>query len=96
MSVINRLGLGQQTECNNTGLIVAGTVVATTAILSLLRGYLWPTPAQIDRSPLRTVLPQLSQAEFDKLEYKPDHFPGARDVETPVGRPTHSLEACHH
>jgi hypothetical protein len=88
MSLINRLGLGSETEGSSTGLIVAGTAIATTALLSLLRNYLWPTPPKIDPSPLRTILPKLSPAELDKLEYKPDNFPGARDVETPVGRPS--------
>jgi hypothetical protein len=87
MSFINRLGLGSETEGTNTGLIVAGTAIATTALLSLLRNYLWPTPPKIDPSPLRTILPKLSPAELEKLEYKPDNFPGARDVETPVSRP---------
>ncbi|KAK4042433.1 Alpha/Beta hydrolase protein [Parachaetomium inaequale] len=85
MSFINRLGLGPQAHGDNTGLIVAGTAIATATLLSLLRSYLWPTPPKIVSSPLRSVLPKLSQDEFDKLEYKPDNFPGARDVETPYG-----------
>lgn len=84
MSFIQRLGLWPQADGADTGLIVASTAFATTALLALLRAYLWPTPPRIDRSPLRTVLPRLSQDEFNKLEYKPDNFPGARDVETPV------------
>lgn len=95
MSFINRLGLGSETEGTSTGLVAASTAIATTALLSLLRAYLWPTPPQIDPSPLRTILPKLSQAELDKLEYKPDNFPGARDVETPVGKPF-ALSDSHH
>jgi hypothetical protein len=75
---------GSETPSINTGLIVAGTAIATTALLSFVRSYLWPTPPTISRSPLRTILPTLSQDEFARLEYKPDNFPGARDVETPV------------
>jgi pimeloyl-ACP methyl ester carboxylesterase len=71
-------------EAGNTGLIVAGTAIATAALLSFLRGYLWPAQPKIVRSPLRSLLPKLSKDDFDKLEYKPDNFPGARDVETPV------------
>ncbi|KAH6651104.1 Alpha/Beta hydrolase protein [Chaetomium tenue] len=85
MSLANRLGLGSQDHGDNTGLIVAGTAIATTIVLSLLRSYLSPTQPKVIRSPLRSVLPRLSQDEFDKLEYKPDSFPGARDVETPYG-----------
>ncbi|KAK4156863.1 Alpha/Beta hydrolase protein [Chaetomidium leptoderma] len=85
MSFISRLGQGAQTEAGNTGLIVAGTAIATATLLAALRAYLWPTPPKIARSPLRTLLPGLSQDEFNKLEYKPDNFPGARDVETPYG-----------
>lgn len=74
-----------QTEgVGNTSLIVAGTVIATAALLALLNRALYPTPPKKRRSPLQTVLPRLSQDELDKLLYKPDHFPGARDVETPV------------
>jgi hypothetical protein len=84
MPITNRLGLGSQADGDNTGLIVSGTAIATAAVLSLLRSYLWPTQPKVIRSPLRTLLPRLSQDEFDNLEYKPDNFPGARDVETPV------------
>jgi hypothetical protein len=84
MSFISRLGLWPQTGTDSTGLIVASTAIATAAVLSLLRSYLWPTPPKIDRSPLRTVLPTLSPDELNRLEYKPDSFPGARDVETPA------------
>lgn len=76
---------GSETGPINTGLIVAGTAIVTTALLSFVRSYLWPTPPTVSRSPLRTILPALSPDELAKLEYKPDNFPGARDVETPVG-----------
>ncbi|KAL2127629.1 hypothetical protein VTI74DRAFT_10385 [Chaetomium olivicolor] len=83
MSPINRLG--QWPSGDNTGIIVASTAIATAALLTVLRNYLWPAQPKVLRSPLRTVLPKLSPDEFDKLEYKPDNFPGARDVETPYG-----------
>ncbi|KAL1837512.1 hypothetical protein VTK73DRAFT_4672 [Phialemonium thermophilum] len=39
-------------------------------------------------SPLRTFIPTLSAAELAALDYRPDEFPGARDVDTPVGSPS--------
>jgi pimeloyl-ACP methyl ester carboxylesterase len=71
----------------NTAVVVATTAIATTATLSLLKRYLWRTHPNIIPSPLHTLLPRLSQPELDKLEYKPDAFPGARDVVTPVTPP---------
>ncbi|KAJ4290695.1 hypothetical protein N0V88_006443 [Collariella sp. IMI 366227] len=83
MSPIN--GSGQWPSGANTGIIVASTAIATAALLTVLRNYLWPTQPKVLRSPLRTVLPNLSHDELQKLDYKPDNFPGARDVETPYG-----------
>ncbi len=89
MSSADRIGLGLATGGPaNTGLVIAGTAIATLTLSWFLRTYLWPAQPSIVRSPLRTVLPTLSPEEFAKLEYKPDNFPGARDVETPVS-PTH-------
>ncbi|KAK3905186.1 Alpha/Beta hydrolase protein [Staphylotrichum tortipilum] len=73
------------TGAPNTGLVVASTAIATAVVLSLLHRYLWPTEPKISRSPLKTLLPTMSADEYHKLEYKPDNFPGARDVETPYG-----------
>ncbi|KAK4191764.1 Alpha/Beta hydrolase protein [Podospora australis] len=70
---------------NNTPLIIAGTAIATTAIVSLLNRFLYPTPPKLLRSPLKTVLPKLSEEQLSQLEYQPDIFPGARDVSTPYG-----------
>lgn len=86
MSFIHRIGfLPAQTDGGGgTGLIVAGTVIATAALLSFLNHALWPTPPKRLCSPLHTVLPRLSQRELDELEYKLDSFAGARDVDTPV------------
>ncbi|KAK4449287.1 Alpha/Beta hydrolase protein [Podospora aff. communis PSN243] len=69
----------------NTAIVVATTAIATTAGLSLLKRYLWRTHPNIIPSPLHTLLPRLSLPELEKLEYKPDAFPGARDVVTPYG-----------
>ncbi|KAK4147937.1 Alpha/Beta hydrolase protein [Dichotomopilus funicola] len=85
MSFFNRLGLGSQAEGDNTGLVVASTAIATTVVVTLLRRYLWPTQPKVLNSPLRTVVSVLSQDKFNELAYKPDNFPGARDVETPYG-----------
>ncbi|KAK0657502.1 putative alpha/beta hydrolase family protein [Cercophora newfieldiana] len=69
----------------STALVVIATAITTVASLSLLKSYLWRTHPKIIPSPLHTLLPRLSQSEIDKLEYKPDAFPGARDVVTPYG-----------
>ncbi|KAL2258256.1 hypothetical protein VTK26DRAFT_8518 [Humicola hyalothermophila] len=74
-----------QTGIGNPSLTAAGTAIATVAMLSLVRRLLWPTPPKTLHSPLRTVVSGLSQDEIAKLDYKPDIFPGARDVETPYG-----------
>ena len=36
-------------------------------------------------SPLKTLLPRLSEEEAGNLPYPPDAFPGARDVQSPYG-----------
>ncbi|GAB1310085.1 Alpha/Beta hydrolase protein [Madurella fahalii] len=87
MSFIHRIGFSPaQTEGgSSTGFIIAGTVIAAAALFQFLSRALWPTPPKRLYNPLRTVLPRLSQEELDKLEYKPDSFAGARDVDTPYG-----------
>ncbi len=40
---------------------------------------------QVALSPLQTLLPKLSEAEFADLPYPPDAYPGARDVASPYG-----------
>ncbi|TPX08940.1 uncharacterized protein E0L32_009644 [Thyridium curvatum] len=70
---------------HSTAVIVATTAVATTAIITILRHALYPTWRQKTfPSPLQTTLPKLGD-EASKLDYKPDAFPGARDVPTPYG-----------
>ncbi|KAK4672416.1 hypothetical protein QC763_102920 [Podospora pseudopauciseta] len=70
---------------NNTPLIVALTASITTITLVILDKILYPPLPKLLRSPLKTVLPTLPKDELKNLEYKPDTFPGARDVETPYG-----------
>lgn len=84
MSFMHRLGLPPQSAGVHQGLMIASTAIATAVFFSLLSRFLWPKQPQVLRSPLRTVIPRLSPEEFAELEYKPDNFPGARDVETPV------------
>ncbi|KAK7952100.1 Alpha/Beta hydrolase protein [Apiospora aurea] len=70
-------------ERSNTTAIVATTIVTTVACLSLFRHSLYPRRKQILPGPLTTSLPYLTKDEIKDLPYQPDHFPGARDVETP-------------
>jgi hypothetical protein len=45
-----------------------------------------PEPSDhVVASPLKTLLPNLSEQEIYGLPYPPDLFPGARDVQTPYG-----------
>ncbi|KAF2102831.1 alpha/beta-hydrolase, partial [Rhizodiscina lignyota] len=44
-----------------------------------------PHDAPIIESPLRTLIPKLSEEEIEQLPYPPNVLPGARDVETPYG-----------
>jgi hypothetical protein len=75
----------QAQPTSQTALIVGTTVVTTLAIFVSLRSVLWPARQRRHASPLHTLLPHLSKPDFDKLLYKPDAFPGARDVSTPYG-----------
>ncbi|KAK2057781.1 alpha/beta-hydrolase [Colletotrichum caudatum] len=68
-----------------TAAIVATTVVATLSFLSLARLGLYPEWGTAIPNPLKTKLPMLAGEEVKKLPYRPDSFPGARDVETPYG-----------
>jgi pimeloyl-ACP methyl ester carboxylesterase len=68
-----------------TAAIITSTALATLSFLSLLRLALYPRHPQILKSPLHTVIPSLTPAEVAELDYKPDAFPGARDVATPYG-----------
>lgn len=61
---------------------VTTTAVATATLLLFARSALWPRWGKVLPNPLKTAA-----AAADKVEglvYRPDAFPGARDVETPV------------
>jgi hypothetical protein len=70
---------------SQTALIVGTTVVTTVTLLAALRSVFYPTRQKHHASPLHALLPRLPRSELEKLEYKPDAFPGARDVPTPYG-----------
>jgi hypothetical protein len=74
---------GDSSAASSTAL-VATTVVTTLTLLSLARWALYPQRGLIIPGPLTTALPRLSKDELAKVPYQPDHFPGARDVATPV------------
>ncbi len=65
-------------------MVAASAAVTTVALLLLARRSLYPDHGRVIPGPHKTALPHLSKAEYDRMEYKPDAFPGARDVETPV------------
>ncbi|KAI1779934.1 alpha/beta-hydrolase [Hypoxylon cercidicola] len=64
---------------------IATTVVTTVTLISLARFALWPRKRAVIPGPLTTSIPKLPKDEIDKIPYKPDFFPGARDVVTPYG-----------
>ncbi|KND94994.1 Serine hydrolase-like protein [Tolypocladium ophioglossoides CBS 100239] len=66
-------------------VLVTATALATASLLALARAALWPRRAKVLRGPLQTALPQASPAALAALVYRPDEFPGARDVATPYG-----------
>ncbi len=73
-----------ETAASTTAIATTAAVI-TASIFILSREVLWPRWAKVLRSPLKTTLPRLTQDETNQLVYQPDQFPGARDVETPVG-----------
>ncbi|KAM7202167.1 Alpha/Beta hydrolase fold [Rhypophila sp. PSN 637] len=89
MSFINKLlwpAANAESSSNSSVTVkIAITVVTTVAALSLIRRARRHVHPKAIASPLKTVIPRLSQEQLDRLEYKPDAFPGARDVETPYG-----------
>lgn len=72
----------------NTGFILSCSA-ATLTLIALARLSLQAPPPRTIRSPRATQLPSLSEAEQAALPYPPDAFPGARDVESPVGHVLH-------
>ncbi|KAF6841567.1 alpha beta hydrolase family [Colletotrichum musicola] len=68
-----------------TAVVVATTVVATISLLSLARLGLYLRLGSAIPNPLKTKIPALPADELQRLHYRPDSFPGARDVDTPYG-----------
>ncbi|OBT92133.1 hypothetical protein VE01_10089 [Pseudogymnoascus verrucosus] len=64
--------------------LIALTSLTTLSLLHLTRLAL-SAPALTTRGPTSTLLPHLSQAAREGLEYPPDILPGGRDVDTPYG-----------
>ncbi|OAA67509.1 C6 and C2H2 transcription factor RegA-like protein [Cordyceps fumosorosea ARSEF 2679] len=77
--------LDSATTVTSAAAIATTAAMVTASILILSREVLWPRWAKVLRSPLKTTLPRLSEEEARHLVYKPDVFPGARDVDTPYG-----------
>ncbi|KAL6868386.1 putative alpha/beta hydrolase family protein [Trichoderma novae-zelandiae] len=72
----------------HTAMALTTTAAATAALLLLARSALWPRWGRVLPNPLKTAaaLPGRPAAEaVEGLVYRPDAFPGARDVETPYG-----------
>ena len=65
-------------------MIVATTVVTTLTALVLAWRFLYPRRPLVIQSPLAEVVSGRKPSAVEELEYHPDEFPGARDVDTPV------------
>lgn len=68
----------------HTAFIATTTAIATASLIVLAKATLWPRRHKVLASPLKTVIPRLSDREVQALVYRPDIYPGARDVDTPV------------
>lgn len=64
--------------------LIVATAALTTVVLLLAGALFYPGYQSVIPNPLRTGIPHLSEKEVSRLEYKPDAYPGARDVTTPV------------
>jgi len=76
----------QAAAASTTCLVLGAGVLGISVGVAL--GTLWsqrPPKRSLIRSPRRTQLPKLSEAEIAALPYPPDVLPGGRDVETPYG-----------
>ncbi|KAH0499468.1 hypothetical protein TgHK011_006665 [Trichoderma gracile] len=63
---------------------VTTTAVATATLLLFARSALWPRWGKVLPNPLKTAA-TVDKVGVEGLVYRPDAFPGARDVETPYG-----------
>jgi len=70
-------------DAPGTSAVVVTTAVVTVSLLYCARSLLSPARKPVLANPLRNV-EALAEGE-GAPEYRPDHFPGARDVSTPVG-----------
>lgn len=68
----------------NSVVAAATAAIAAATVLALFRWALYPHRPKTIAGPLRSVLPNLSSEQLARLDYPPDIFPGARDVQTPV------------
>lgn len=64
--------------------LIVATAALTAVFLLLASALFYPGYESVIPNPLRTRIPQLPEKEVSRLEYKPDAYPGARDVTTPV------------
>jgi hypothetical protein len=71
-------------RARHTGFIISCSV-ATLTLIALARLTLRTAQPKGIPSPRVSQLPNLSEAEQADLPYPPDAFPGARDVDSPVG-----------
>lgn len=69
----------------STPLVMATSAFATVAFLAVAKRTLWPAEPRVLPNPLKTIIPRMTEDEVAALAYRPDQFPGARDVDTPVG-----------
>ena len=67
------------------------TVAVTLSLLCAAHFCLYPVRRAVIPGPLGTSMPRLSKAAAAALVYRPDMYPGARDVSTPV----RELCGCH-
>ena len=68
-------------------LVIGASVATTLAVISLAKLALQSPPKpKLIRSPRETLLPNLTPAEQDQLDYPPDILPGARDVLSSVSQ----------
>jgi hypothetical protein len=68
----------------NVIYIIGASVITTFAVLIISRRAFQGKQPKIIRSPRKTLLPKLNEAEIAGLLYPPDVLPGGRDVDSPV------------
>ena len=66
-----------------TAVVATAAAVATASVIVLAKATLWPPRRKVLTSPL-AKLRSTPDKDVQKLVYRPDAFPGARDVDTPV------------